>query len=214
MTRPLLQLTPTLRGFAAAALLLGLVHASVYYVVTRLTLLRPDTAFIDARTFLDAAIPHVPAMWPLYWLPYILIPAAGIAALVRLNRQNQRSLVAAWGVMILIGGAIQLGWPAEAPWPDEPARTQLLFHESSLILPYATLPSMHVAHTTLAAAAAAVAMPSVLVRTAAVVAVLLVSAATLLLKEHLFLDAVAGVALATASFVLWRWLARPTLTRR
>lgn len=182
----------------------ALLHVLVYFIVTRLTLLRPPSAFIDFRVALDDEIPHLAWTWPAYWLPYILVPVAAGASIIRLGSRPFWHLIAAWSGMIVVGGLIQAAWPAVAPWPTSPAFTQRMYHDSSLILPYATLPSMHVAHVTMTAMVAGTVFPSAQVRGAGFLLVLVAAAATLTLKEHLLLDALSGMALAVATWGGWR----------
>jgi hypothetical protein len=186
----------------------ALLHALVYFAVTRLTLLRPSSALVVFRVGLDDKIPHLPWTWPAYWLPYILVPVAASGAILRLEQQPFRRLIAAWSGMIVVGGMVQLAWPAKAPWPPWPASTQRLYHDSALILPYATLPSMHVAHVALTALVAATVFPSPRVRGVGLFLAVAAAAATLTLKEHLLLDALSGLALATATWGWWRRGAR------
>jgi hypothetical protein len=192
----------SLRLLAVAGI--GLLHVLVYFIVTRLTLLRPHNAFIDPHLALDDRIPHLAWTWPAYWLPYALVPIAAVASIGRLDARAFRRLIVAWAGMILVGGVIQVVWPAVAPWPAAPALTQRLYHNSALILPYATLPSMHVAHVAMTAIVTATVFPSVGVRTVGVLSTLLVAVATLTLKEHLALDAVSGLTLAIAAGLWWR----------
>jgi hypothetical protein len=182
----------------------ALLHGLTYFTVTRLTLLRPASVFIDPSVALDGRIPHLAWTWPAYWLPYLLVPAAAVAVLGRLEPERFARLIGAWSGMILIGGAIQVAWPAVAPWPRSPAVTQRLYHDSALILPYATLPSMHVAHVMLAALVAGSVFPATLIRVSGLFAVLIAAAATLTLKEHYVLDATAGMALAQLTWTWWR----------
>lgn len=180
----------------------------MYFVVTRVTLLRPGSAFVDFRVPLDEKIPHLPWTWPAYWLPYVVVPIAAAGSIMQLGSRPFRRLIVAWSGMIVIGGLIQIAWPAVAPWPMAPAPTQRLYHDSALILPFATLPSMHVAHVTLTALIAGTLFPFLPVRAAGLFLVLVASAATLTLKEHLLLDALSGVALAAATWKWWRRGAR------
>lgn len=182
----------------------AMLHVLVYFVVTRLTLLRPAGAFIDPHVALDYRIPYLPWTWPAYWLPYVLVPVAGGAFIGRLDAEPFWRLIVAWSGMIVVGGMIQVAWPAVAPWPALPALTQRIYHDSPLILPYATLPSMHVAHVAMTAMVTGTLFPSSLVRVAGVLLILGAAAATLTLKEHLVLDAITGLALACATWLWWR----------
>lgn len=183
---------------------IALLHMAVYYVVTRLTLHRPATAFIDPHVALDDRIPHLPWTWPAYWLPYALVPVVVVVSMRRMDAQALGRLFAAWAGMLVVGGAIQVIWPAVAPWPPAPGVTQQLYHNSGLILPFATLPSMHVAHVTMAALVAGTVFPVAWVRATGAALTLVAAVATLTLKEHLLLDGVAGFALALAAWSWWR----------
>ena len=190
------------RALAIASV--ALLHVLVYFSVTRLTALRPAGAFIHPHIGLDDRIPHLPWTWPAYWLPYVLVPVAAGMAIGRLDPPAFGRLIAAWSGMIILGGTIQVIWPAVAPWPPSPAFTQRLYHASPLILPYATLPSMHVAHVAMAALLAGTVFPSRRVQASGWLAVMTVALATLTLKEHVMLDAITGMALAAGAWSWWR----------
>jgi hypothetical protein len=172
-------------------------------VVTRLTLLRPQSTFIAPRLALDDWIPHLAWTWPAYWLPYLLVPVVAGGVLTRLDARRFRRLVVAWSAMILVGGCIQVIWPTVAPWPASPSLTQRLYHDSALIMPFATLPSMHVAHVTILALVTGTVLPQPSVRWLGGVATVLAALATLTLKEHFVLDAVSGLALGAAAWLGW-----------
>ena len=199
---------PRLRQRLLAMGGVALLHVLVYLAVTRATLLRPTSAFTDFRVGLDDKIPHLPWTWPAYWLPYVLVPIAAGVSTTRLGTRPFWRLILAWSGMIAIGGVIHLVWPTVAPWPMSPAATQRWYHNSALILPYATLPSMHVGHVTLAALVAGTVFPALPVRATAFFLVIAAAVATLTLKEHLVLDALSGIALAAAVWVWWRRGAR------
>jgi hypothetical protein len=188
----------------AVILVLVLLHGCVYVVVTRATLVRPAGTLRDFTTPLDAAIPHIPATWPLYWIAYPYVIVAGGSTLLRLPETLFRRAVTALMVMMLAGGAIQIAFPALAPWPTNPAPSQRRFHESALVLPYATLPSMHVAFTAFAAGIRALTTGTSAAAAAGVLVTLLVAAGTVTLKEHVILDAVTGMVLAGAALTWWR----------
>ncbi|HEU5171062.1 MAG TPA: phosphatase PAP2 family protein [Gemmatimonadales bacterium] len=187
---------------------LVLLHGGTYFVVTRATLLRPAGALRDFTTPLDALIPHLPWTWPLYWIAYPFVILGGGATLLRLPDPSFRRAVGALVAMILVGAIVQIAFPARAPWPASPAAAQRRFHESPLVLPYATLPSMHVAFTLFAAGVRALTMATRASYLAGAVVVLLVTVGTLTLKEHVALDALTGLALAAATLAWWRRPAR------
>jgi hypothetical protein len=188
----------------AVIIALVLVHGGTYVVVTRGTLLRSADALHDFTTPLDAAIPHFPGTWPLYWIAYPFVILAGGSTLLRLPDALFRRAVTALLVMMLVGAVVQLVFPAPAPWPANPAETQRRFHESPLVLPYATLPSMHVAFTAFAAGLRALTLATPASYVTGAFVTVLVAVGTLTLKEHVVLDALAGLALAAAALTWWR----------
>lgn len=192
------NVAPRLAAMAVVALL----HLLAYLAVTRVNAGRPEHVLWDLTTPVDAAIPHLPFTWPLYWLVYFFVPLAGAIALLRMSEPAFRRAIVAYSGMLLVGAGVQLLIPARAPWPASPAPIQELYHTSGLVLPYANLPSMHVAFATLTAAMLATVVLSRGWRLAATSAALLITVGTLTLKEHFVLDAVAGVLLALAT---WRW---------
>jgi membrane-associated phospholipid phosphatase len=79
-----------------------------------------------------------------------------------------------------------------------------LYHASGLVLPYANLPSMHVAFATLTAAMFMTVSPAPAGRTAVALAAAAIAVGTLTLKEHFVLDALSGVLLALGTWWWWR----------
>jgi hypothetical protein len=184
----------------------ALLHLLAYLAVTRVNAARPAHALWHLSTALDAAIPHLPHTWPLYWLVYPFVPVVGGVALLRMPDPAFRRAVTAYAGMLLAGAAIQLLIPARAPWPPDPARMQQIYHASGLVLPYANLPSMHVAFATLTALVFSSVSRSMVARAAAGTGALAITVGTLTLKEHFVVDAVTGVLLALAA---WSWWRRP-----
>jgi hypothetical protein len=182
---------------------LGLLHLAAYLIVTRATSARPPAALWQFALPLDAAIPHLPWTWPFYWLAYPFVAVGGGVTLLRLDPDRFRRAAAAIVVMTLVGAAVQLALPARAPWPANPAPTQRMFHSSAIVLPYATLPSMHVAYTVLVAAMIRSVSRAAPARRIALAVPVLVALATLTLKEHVVLDAVTGALLGGATFAWW-----------
>ena len=190
------------RIIAAAGV--ALLHLVAYLAVTRINAARPEHALWDLATPLDTSIPHLPLTWPMYWLVYPFVPLVGMLAMLSMPEPAFRRGVLAFTGMLLIGAAVQLALPARAPWPESPAPIQDLYHSSGLVLPYANLPSMHVAFAVLAAAMYASVSTVRLRRVAVGVGAAAITLATLTLKEHYLLDAVAGIALALSAWWWWR----------
>lgn len=191
------------RRLAAVAGLLSLYLAG-YFAATRIAVLRGPDALVQTALPLDRLIPYLPESWPLYWVAYPFVIGGGGLVLLRLPERGFRRAVAAIGGMTLLGTLIQACFPAQAPWPSHPALSQRLFHESALILPYATLPSMHVAYCVVIAGLVRHLLPGRLTTVWSLTLVLAVAASTVLLREHVLLDAVTGLALGQATLWWWR----------
>jgi hypothetical protein len=182
---------------------IALLHLLCYLLVTRVNALRPD-AYVNLTTRLDSAIPHLPWMWPFYWLTYPFVLLGGGAALWLLPAASWRLAARALVLVTLIGATVQLLIPSQAPWPLDPAPIQRFYHEAGLVLPFANLPSMHVTYVVMAAGLLFAVTRRRMVRSLAILIACGVVVATVTLKEHFVLDGVAGLLLAGVSIVWWR----------
>jgi hypothetical protein len=109
--------------------------------------------------------------WPPSSRPQVLFVVLGAgAALIRLSEVAFRRATLALAAMTVTGAIIQMILPAQAPWPVFPALMQERYHASALVMPYATLPSMHVAYCTFAAGLVTATVRSRLLLAGAVVA--------------------------------------------
>ena len=153
---------------------------------------------------LDAQIPHLAWTWPFYWIAYPFIVVGGGIALAKCDDEAFRRAIVALAAMTIIGALVQLVIPARAPWPAAPGAMQQHFHDSALVMPFATMPSMHVAYSAVVAGLLSTVYSHRLVRAAGIVLVLLIAISTLTLKEHLIVDAITGIAIALATLRWWR----------
>lgn len=199
---PRVELTVSRRILFMSAIVV--LHVLCYWVATRVTAARGPGVLLDLQLPPDRWIPHLPATWPLYWIAYPFVVLGAGAALVRLPDAAFRRAVVALAAMTVVGAAIQVLVPAQAPWPAAPAAMQRRFHASALVLPFATFPSMHVAYCSVAAGLLAAVMPGRVVRVGGGLVVALVALSTLTLKEHVLVDLLAGLALALAALAWWR----------
>ncbi len=191
-------------GRLAVMLAVGILHLTAYYVVTRVNGARPASALWDLTTPFDARIPYLPWTWPFFWAAYPFVTLGAASVVLALPDAAFRRAILAFVGMTLVGAAVQLVLPARAPWPETPHPVQHLLHESWLVLPYANLPSMHVAFSTLTAFLALAVLRSHWVKAVFVLVTMLVALSTVTLKEHFALDAVTGAALGAATGVWWR----------
>ena len=192
------------RARLTAVAVLPLMHLATYWITTRVTELRGPGVLIQTEIPLDRLVPYLPATWPLYWVAYLYAIVGGGMALFRMPEARFRRAVVAVAGMMLIGCAIQLLFPAVAPWPANPTTSQRLFHDSAIILPYATLPSMHVAYCVFTAGVVSATFPGWFLALFGWVVVLAVAISTLTLREHVILDALTGLTLALATLWWWR----------
>jgi len=179
-------------------------HVACYWVVTRVTAARGPSVLWATTTAVDRWIPHLPWTWPLYWLAYPFIALVGGFTLLRLPPMQFRRATVALAAMTVGGALVQLVFPAQAPWPADPGPMQLSLHQSPLVMPYATLPSMHVAYSTVIAGMTYRRYTRPAVGWALAAVVLAIAVATLTLKEHVVLDAITGLLLAWLALRWWR----------
>ncbi len=195
--------TPVRQRLPSLAALVAL-HLTAYVAAANLAARRAEHRVWSTATGLDGLVPYWPWIWPCYWLTYPYVILAGGAALLRMPGPEFRRAVAAFAGMTVVGAAIHVAFPARAPWPEEPHPVQALYHGSAFVRPYATLPSMHVAFSTLTALLALDGERGPLVRLGYVLPPLLILLATVTLREHVILDGVTGVALALVTAAWWR----------
>ena len=194
----------------AAIVGVALLHLAAYYLVTRVNSARPATALWDPETALDGLIPYLPWTWPFYWAAYPYITIGAATLVLALPHETFRRSVGAYAAMCLLGAALQLAIPVEAPWPETPHRIQRILHDSSLVRPYASLPSMHVAYSIFTAYLGIALLNSRWLRAMFFCGAALITVSTLTLKEHFVLDTASGAALGLMAAALWR----ASLTKR
>jgi membrane-associated phospholipid phosphatase len=180
-------------------------HIVLYYIVSSVNGGRPAATRFDFSLPIDDRIPFVPSSSFVYYLGDAYILLWGAYILSRLTPSGFRLATTAYAWMIVVGALIQLALPARAPWPADPAPMQAWVHDAIALRPMACLPSMHVALSVLPAALSLSVLQQPVARCASVGASVLISASTLTLKEHYFLDVLAGALLGLAAY--WFWLA-------
>lgn len=182
-------------------------HVSIYIAVNLANTVRDPRHFQDLHTRFDAWIPYLDWSAYIYYFGDLYMGAWAAIVAVLLPYGFGRAMRAYLG-MVVVGGAVQLLIPASAPLPAQPHWLQAHAHELS-IAAYACLPSMHVALSALPAALSLRVLGSRVARGLSVGAAGLITVSTLTTKEHFFLDAVAGLALAAMAYAYWRIGVRP-----
>jgi hypothetical protein len=191
---------------SALILIVVLLHFGVYRLVNNINAVRSPIVFHDFSTSFDAMIPYLAWTWIIYYgaLPYTIIMGAIVAW--QLSSSQSLRAMAAFAIMIIAGGALQLIFPAHSPWPANVCRVQSFFHTISFD-PFVCLPSMHVSLVTLTAALSTAVFRSFRTRAIQISVAFAISLSTLTLKEHYALDAIAGILLAAIVYLSWRYLA-------
>lgn len=177
-------------------------HVAIYSAVNLVNGARDPTQFWNLFTPFDSWIPYLGWTGFIYYFGDLYMGPWAAIVVVKLDRGFERAMKAYVG-MVVVGGAIQVLIPASAPLPAEFHWLQARVHELS-IPPYACLPSMHVALSALPAALSMHVLKSPLTRGVSVGVAALITLSTLTTKEHFFLDAVAGLALAALAYAYWR----------
>jgi membrane-associated phospholipid phosphatase len=186
--------------------ILGLValHLGGYVLATEAAFLRPPSAWWDFSLPLDRLVPHLPWTWPFYLAAYPFVGLGGAAVLLALPERGYRRGLAANVGLILSGATLQIAFPAHAPVPPLPHPAHHLIHWSELEKGFATFPSMHVALCVMTALVGFHAFRSRAVRVILIGLAAGITLSTMALHEHVILDAVGGVCLGAAAFLLWR----------
>jgi membrane-associated phospholipid phosphatase len=185
------------------ALVVILLHFGVYRLVNEINSTRPASAFHDFSIFLDPRIPYLAWTFVIYYLALPYVMAMGTIVAGTLPSRRGFHAIAAFAVLIVIGGALQLEFPARSPWPAQVTPVQRFFHEISFD-PFVCLPSMHVALATLTAALSADVFRSPRAKFLNGSVAIAISISTLTLKEHYLLDVIAGVLFAAVIYLGWR----------
>jgi len=194
--------TPTRAAWLGGMIAL---HLTTQHVVTSLNALRPASSLFDFTTGLDRLIPYLGWTSVVYPASYFYIIPWAAAIMWRMDARGSSAMVKTYVITILMGTGIQLLLPAKAPLPMELNSFQEAFHDLFPVPPYACLPSMHVALTTLPAVLAFNVFDSRGTLVLSTIAAVVISASTMTTKEHYALDAVTGLVLALACYALfWR----------
>ncbi len=181
------------RSFVAVSILFGIVYVGADALTARRAQMRVDFGW-------EAAVPFVPGMVWVYSSIYLVFLAAPFV----LRREREiAALGAAIAVVILMGGAGFLLFPARlayppAPDPSGPITAAVMRVSDRINLTYNLVPSLHVAlSTTTLGAMATRARPAVRVLLALGAGT--VGLSTVLTHQHHVIDVVAGYGVAAVA---------------
>lgn len=181
----------------------GVFHVICYGSVNKITRWA-SLPIHDYSIFIDRWIPYMGWTWMFYYLGNFYILIGGGWIVWRLPDRKFHRAVYAYLAMILTGAVLEVVFAAASPWPAEMISLQRRMHGLLALDLYACLPSMHVALTVFPTCLSFSVLCSRLPRAFLVILAGLVTISTLTFKEHVFLDAVAGILLALVFYVVWR----------
>jgi len=178
-------------------------HLVCFYLVNEINAIRPVSHLIDLRLPVDDAIPYLGWTWVIYYGGDVYFILLAVFVLNRASAANFRRAVRAYLLMIVGGAALQLLFPAENRWPEALHPVHVWIRNGLNLKPYACLPSMHVALAVLPALLGLSLLRSRAGKAAACLTSLAVTLSTVMLKQHVVLDAAAGVAWALLAYLYW-----------
>jgi hypothetical protein len=201
------EMRPKTGGHRLAHLLMllgtGLFHIACYTLVNRVTRWA-SLPIHDYSLVVDHWIPYIGWTWTFYYLGNIYVIIYGGLIVWKLPHRQFHRAVHTYLAMILIGALFELLCASASPWPSQMVSVQQHVHEAMSLDLYACLPSMHVALTIFPTCLSFSVFRSRLIRTILVILTVLITISTLTFKEHVFLDAVAGILLALVFYAVWR----------
>jgi membrane-associated phospholipid phosphatase len=182
-----------------------LFHLLCYFFVNLYNDSRPQSSFTSFYTTVDSWIPYIGWTWMFYYLGVLYMSVFAIYLAARLPDKSPIHLFRAYLLMIVVANVLQVVFPSRSPWPQWPVPFQHFMHSYVSYDPYVCMPSMHVALSVMPAALSLSVLRSKLRRTVSIVLAVLITVSTLTLKEHFFLDSVAGLALGLLAYGYYRW---------
>lgn len=179
-------------------------HFIGYYLANLLNSMSSPSAFRVFHTVVDSWIPYIDWTWVFYYWGDIYILLWPALIFWRFPTQRFRRGIYAYIGMIILGASIQIIIPGKAPWPEKMTDVQQLLHNMFAPRPYAVLPSMHVSLAVLPTLIGLSSLKSNELKIFSIVSASLITISTLTLKEHHFLDALAGLVLGIIFYSYWR----------
>lgn len=180
----------------------GVFHITCYKFVNQVT----RWASLPIRDFslvIDRWIPYLGWTWPFYYLGNVYILLGGGVIVWKLPDKKFHRAVGVYLAMILTGAVLQIVLASASPWPPQMIPLQRHLHSSMSLDLYACMPSMHVALTVFTTCLSFSVFRARLIRAILVLLAGLITISTLTFKEHVVLDAVAGILFAALVYGFW-----------
>jgi membrane-associated phospholipid phosphatase len=199
---PKVPLTSTARLWLMAGMIAF--HLTCYFSVNRINDLRSPSHFWNLSLPVDNLIPYFGWTWIFYYLGVPYMSFWAFAVMWNLPDIHFRSSLRAYLAMISVGATLQLLIPGKSPWPIRPVPFQAWMHTKVSYDPYVCFPSMHVALSILPACLSFDAFRKTWIRGISIMIAASISVSTITMKEHYFIDTLAGLALGLAAYALSR----------
>jgi membrane-associated phospholipid phosphatase len=164
----------------------------------------PPSQLNNLSTVFDTWIPYLGWTFLFYYLGLFYISFWAFFIVWKLTDKKLLRAVYTYTAMILTGALLEIAVPAQSPYPADMNSIQQFIHEKSYSGPYACFPSMHVMLTVLPALILFSVIRSRWIRFLSTLTAVLIVASTLTLKEHFFIDTLAGVIFAFIFYGFWR----------
>ena len=188
-------------------LILGVavLHIFCWIMVNEINKRLPPSQLNNLSTIFDNWIPYLGWTFLFYYLGLFYISLWAFFIVWKLKEKKFLRVLYTYTAMILTGALLEIAVPAHSPYPAYMNSVQQFIHEKSYSGPYACFPSMHVTLTVLPALILFSVIKSKWTRFLSTLMAVLIVASTLTLKEHFFIDTLAGVIFAFIFYGFWRF---------
>jgi len=188
-------------------LILGVavLHIFCWIMVNEINKRLPPSQLNNLSTIFDNWIPYLGWTFLFYYLGLFYISLWAFFIVWKLKDKKFLRVLYTYTAMILTGALLEIAVPAHSPYPADMNSIQQFIHEKSYSGPYACFPSMHVTLTVLPALILFSVIKSKWTRFLSTLMAVLIVASTLTLKEHFFIDTLAGVIFAFIFYGFWRF---------
>ena len=188
----------------AFIILVIIFHSSVWAFVNNFNSHRSQNDLYNLTIFCDWLIPYLGWSWFIYYFGHIYIVVGSSFAIWNFKRSDFQKIIFLFCLMIVVGGIIQLLIPAKSPLPQQMGYIHAWIHYNISHDPYVCFPSMHVSLAALPTFLLLYGYKSSFMIIILIVNLFVIFISTVTLKEHFFIDAVAGLLLAYFFFLLFR----------
>jgi len=182
----------------------AILHIFCWIMVNEINRRLPPSQLNNLSTVFDTWIPYLGWTFLFYYLGLFYISFWAFFIVWKLTDKKLLRAVYTYTAMILTGALLEIAVPAQSPYPADMNSIQQFIHEKSYSGPYACFPSMHVMLTVLPALILFSVIRSRWIRFLSTLTAVLIVASTLTLKEHFFIDTLAGVIFAFIFYGFWR----------